>query len=76
MIELDCSGVEEVDPTFFQLVISARKSAAALGRQLRLAAPANDVLQDALRRCGLLGQASDAVWPDDEFWTKAEVRHE
>jgi hypothetical protein len=76
VIDLDCFGAEEVDQTFLQLVISARKSAAVLGRTLRMATPANDVLRAALFRCGLLGQPGETAWPEDEFWTTAEVSHE
>lgn len=75
-IQLDCTGAEIVDLTFLQLVVSARKSAAVLGRPLRLVAPANAVLREALCRCGLLGSSDSAAWPEDQFWTNAEVSHE
>jgi anti-anti-sigma regulatory factor len=75
-IRLDCSGAETVDLTFLQLIISARKTAAVLGRPFHLMAPANNVLHEALCRCGLLGSSDRAAWPEDQFWTIAEVSHE
>jgi ABC-type transporter Mla MlaB component len=66
-IEIDCSGLEEVDFTFIQLVISARKSAKAAGKVLAMSEPAKGALLDALLTCG----AQDG--PRAPFWLEREV---
>jgi anti-anti-sigma regulatory factor len=66
-IVLDCSGVEEADVAFVQLLLAARCGAAAMGKDLRLAKPAAGALRDVLDRGGFLAATST---PDEtQFWT-------
>jgi len=51
-ITLDCSQASEIDVTFLQLMVSAQRTAARAGKTVRLAAPPDGVLAEALRRCG------------------------
>ena len=61
-VEIDCGEVTEVDLTFLQLILSARKSAEATGKVLSLSAPACGALLEAVTVCG----AQDG--PRAEFW--------
>ena len=72
VVALDCAAVDEVDLTFLQMIIAARKAAEASGRELRLASPAGGVLLDALHRSGLLVGPEGSSLPEDAFWTKGE----
>ena len=60
---IDCSGVEEVDITFLQLLLAARKSAVTRNRTLRLAAPARGRLLDCLRAAAILPEGDQ---PDNQ----------
>jgi hypothetical protein len=70
-ITLDCSQASEVDVSFVQLVLSARKTAADFGKGLKLSRPANAQLRSVLARGGFLRADS----PADElrFWLKNEA---
>lgn len=50
---LDCTGLDEVDFSFIQLVIAAQKQAARQGTPLTMASPARGALLDALTVCGV-----------------------
>jgi anti-anti-sigma regulatory factor len=52
-IVIDCSQAREIDVTFLQLMVSAQRAAARAGKSVRLAAPPDGVLAEALRRCGM-----------------------
>jgi anti-anti-sigma regulatory factor len=52
-VVVDCADAAEVDVTFLQLLLAARRGADALGRSLSLGQPASGALRLALRRCGL-----------------------
>lgn len=66
-IEVDCSGVTEVDIAFIQLILAARKSAEAAGKMLALSAPAGGPLLEALTICG----TQDG--PRAQFWLGGRV---
>ncbi len=66
--EIDCSGVEEVDLSFVQLLLAARAGALQAGRRLTLVHPLPGVILDALERGGFLGEQAD----DKGFWTHEE----
>jgi anti-anti-sigma regulatory factor len=66
-VVLDCANASEIDLSFIQLVLAARKSAAAAGKTLSVAAPTTDLLADTLRRAGVLDTA-DAPAADQLFW--------
>lgn len=67
-VEVDCSAVDACDLSFVQLLVAARKSAAANGVALRLAAPAAGALLETVRRSGLLQAAEER-----RFWVKEEA---
>lgn len=51
-VVIDCSDVVDVDVTFLQILISARRSAEAQSKHFELSAPADGVLAVALERLG------------------------
>lgn len=61
-IEVDCGGVVELDVTFIQSLLAARKSAVAAGKTLTLSGPADGALLQALSLCGALTGAHAAFW--------------
>ncbi len=69
-VEIDCSAATEIDLSFVQLLLAARKSAVRLGKSLTLAAPPSDLLRDVLARAGLL---STAGGDEAEFWAKGAI---
>lgn len=69
-VVVDCAQATQVDLSFVQLVLSARRSAAAAGKRLSLATPAAGDLLDILRRAGLATPAGAAPLPGQDFWLK------
>ncbi len=67
-IVLDCSGISEVDISFVQLVIAARASANALGRDLRVDPPAEGALLTCLTDGGFLEHTPEIPSDRREFW--------
>lgn len=65
VVVIDAGCVMAADLGFVQLIESARITAAARGRTLRLAAPAGPALRGVLEASGLLSGASAA---DLAFW--------
>ena len=63
---LDCEKIEEVDLSFIQLVLAARKSADRDGKNLTLLTPARGVLLAALRRAGLEADGPHRFWFEDK----------
>ncbi len=67
-VRIDCSAATEVDLSFIQLLLAAKRSALRLDRPLQLAAPADGPLLATLRRSGFV--AEDGTEPaDGRFWT-------
>lgn len=52
-ITIDCSDAADVDVTFIQTLISARRTAEAQGKHFELTAPADGVLAATLARLGM-----------------------
>ncbi len=48
-VRIDCSAASEIDLSFIQLVLAARRDAAATGGALALAHPADGALLERLR---------------------------
>jgi ABC-type transporter Mla MlaB component len=74
-VEIDCSAVTGADVSFIQCLIAARRTAAASGKRLSLAAPAQGALLDALVRGGFLFSSPNGAGPGeptstDSFWIK------
>ncbi|ALK08299.1 STAS domain-containing protein [Blastochloris viridis] len=67
-VVVDCSQATQVDLSFVQLVLSARRSAAAAGKRLSLAQRASGDLLDVLQRAGLVAADGSAPIPGQEFW--------
>lgn len=63
---LDCSKASEIDLSFIQLLLSARKSAAAAGKTLSIVHPPAELLADTLRRAGIADSAETSA-PDQLF---------
>lgn len=63
-VVVDCTDADEIDASFLQLLLAARRTARTRGGRIRLSVPAAGVLLDALLRAGLIS-------PDhpDAFWT-------
>jgi anti-anti-sigma regulatory factor len=62
-IVIDTADADEVDVSFVQLLLAARRSAREQGRALSLSAPAEGLLREVLVRGGFV--AADAA-----FWGK------
>lgn len=67
-VVVECTGAESCDLSFVQLLVAARKSAAAIGVELSLASPATGALLETLRRGGLLESAAER-----RFWVKEQA---
>ncbi len=73
VVEIDCRAVTESDLCFVQLLLAARKSAAARGVELRLAAPAEGALHACLRTGGFLGDGVDrSASTEARFWMRKD----
>jgi ABC-type transporter Mla MlaB component len=70
IVEIDCDAATEIDLSFIQLLLAARKSAASRGKSLSLARPASGGLRDALARGGLLPAVEGVPGDDAAFWLK------
>ena len=68
-VEIDCSEADEVDATFIQLLIAARRSAAARGTPFRLSAPAGGAVLETLVRGGFFDPSREDATPEAAFWT-------
>lgn len=64
-VVVDCSAAGDVDLSFIQQIIAARRSAERDGGSLSLAHPIPDPLHSVLSRGGLLGDG-------DQSWTAKE----
>lgn len=73
-VSVDCSNTTEADLSFVQMLLSARKSAAACGQCLTLAQPADGALGGILTRGGFL--RADSPASERQFWLKSEVADE
>ena len=61
-IVIDCSRIEEVDLSFIQLVLAARKSADRDNKHLHLLTPAQGPLLKALDLAGVLPSGPHHFW--------------
>lgn len=68
-VEIDCAKAAEIDVSFIQLLLAARRAAAMRGKSLTFAAPASGALLQALERGGFLTSADDQSTGDREFWS-------
>lgn len=70
-VEVECSGIVEVDLSFVQLLLAARKTARRMGTSLTLTDPGQGALQACLRAGGLLHDHLDGSGATDaRFWMK------
>jgi anti-anti-sigma regulatory factor len=67
-IVIDCSAATEIDLSFIQLLVAARRSGGASGRAVTLAQPPAGALLAALTRGGLLGPHTGTT--SDTFWSE------
>jgi anti-anti-sigma regulatory factor len=54
VICVDCHAAEDIDLTFIQLLVAARKTAERSGKRLCLSGPAEGALFDTLTRAGFM----------------------
>jgi ABC-type transporter Mla MlaB component len=73
-VEIDCSGAEEIDVTFLQILVSAGRTAVALKKNLRLSSPPAGLLADAISRCGFPVPASGTTSVADIFSCHSPAR--
>jgi anti-anti-sigma regulatory factor len=69
-VRIDCSAVTDADVSFIQLILAARRSAAAEGKTISLARPASGALLVRLMQAGLVGL--DAGEAEQAFWHNKE----
>ena len=69
---VDIAAVEETDLTFIQLIESARRKAAATGRDFRLRYPAGGAVLEVLRRGGFLD--ADETSERAKFWLQGTAQ--
>lgn len=69
VLEIDASGVDEVDLSFIQCLLAARVSARLANRAITLVPPASGALLEALDRGGFLCGPS----ADRDFWSSPET---
>ncbi|WP_246138571.1 STAS domain-containing protein [Nitrospirillum bahiense] len=82
VLEIDCGALDEVDLSFVQLLLAARKSARNAQRILKLAQPVSGALRDTLHRGGFLMTAELVAGipapadqtTDSDFWLHTEAR--
>jgi anti-anti-sigma regulatory factor len=67
-ILIDCTGTDEVDLSFIQLLIAARASAHRLGDTVALAEHPNGALLDALTRAGFRVATENHSENRKTFW--------
>ena len=67
-LTIDCAAVTEIDLSFIQLILSARKSAAAAGKRIAVIPPDGTLLTDLLVRAGLLASAEETRSGEQSFW--------
>ena len=64
-VDIDCSGVDEADTAFVQLLLAARLGGEAAGKSIRLVQPAGGALRATLERGGFVGAVASA---EQRFW--------
>lgn len=69
LVVLECNAPREVDLSFIQCLLAARRSAAEQGKSIALAAPADGSLREVLLRGGFLSASDADPQPDEAFWT-------
>lgn len=67
-VVVDCTAATEIDLSFIQLLLAARRSAQGSGKSVVLSAPAGGALLNALSRGGFLGAPHGQAMPDEAFW--------
>ena len=65
---LDCSGVEDVDISLVQLIISARNTAKRDGKTIKLKDPASGALLSVLVQAGFIVADGDDKVEENSFW--------
>lgn len=65
-VEIDCGGLSDVDLSFVQIVIAARKSAVVSGKEVALCVPASGRLARVLVEAGVGSAEMRAFWFNEE----------
>jgi len=72
-VTVDCSQATEIDISFIQLLLAARRTARDWGKTLILAAPAHGPLREALIRGGFLSTLDTQITKDTSFWNEGSA---
>jgi ABC-type transporter Mla MlaB component len=72
-IHVETAGATEVDLSFVQLLVAARRSAALEGKALSLTDPATGPVLDTLTRAGLLDPSNPDLSGNEAFWLCKEA---
>lgn len=72
-VTVDCSGATGAHLGLIQLILSARKTAAAAGKSVALTKPATGEFLDTLRRAGLVSAEGAPPAFEQAFWQGAAV---
>jgi hypothetical protein len=68
-VALDCGAVTEVDLSFVQMIVAARRGAGGMGRRFALLHPPGGPLLGVLVRGGLLGDPAAPAATDPDLWS-------
>lgn len=71
---IDCTAASDIDLSFIQLLLAARRTAAAEGKAVALVQPAGGVLLERLLQAGLIARDGDEAVADEAFWRNKEGR--
>jgi hypothetical protein len=71
---IGCSPSARIDISVIQLILSAQKTAAAAGKTVTLARPADDGLLDTLLHAGMVNPKGAKPAANQAFWLKQEGR--
>lgn len=73
IVEIDCDDLREVDLSFVQIMLSARREASKVGVIFRLKQAASGFLWGLLERGGFIYNSGEPL-ADQEFWMAQEAR--
>lgn len=68
-VTVDVSGATEVDVSFVQLLLAARRTAADWGKSIALSSPADGALLDTLVRGGFMPPTAERMTAEHAFWS-------
>jgi anti-anti-sigma regulatory factor len=67
-IQIDADGVEDIDISTIQLLVSAKKTAGKMGRSFALTSAPKGALAETLVRAGFMTASGESLIQDGVFW--------